>query len=241
MSERPILFSGPMVRAILDGRKTVTRRVLKGAWQAALEGHDHVKTWFAPPDVPAEGIPNQWAESGIWAERWGPRGYNRWLGFSPFRPGDRLWVRETWTHTGTGVWTIADARADGASGVRYHADGPIAGAKYWPSIHMPREFSRISLDVTSVKVERLQSISEAEAVAEGCRGRLGPNPDFPDEWDPSPQEEFRDLWDHINGPGSWEANPWVVAIAFRVVAPDQVSPGGSGEGPPSACAGGPSP
>jgi hypothetical protein len=236
MRERPILFSGPMVRAILDGRKTQTRRVLKP--QPFDDGYFEGDVFCDFVPAPAS---NQAAYARFSAAAVGG-GAVRTETYEPrHKVGDRLWVREAWTHTGDGVWTIADARFVGSAGVRYHADGPVAGAKYWPSIHMPREFSRISLDVTSVKVERLQSISEAEAVAEGCRGRLGPNPEFPDEWDPSPQEEFRDLWDHINGPGSWEANPWVVAIAFRVVAPDQASAGGCGEGPPSACAGGPSP
>lgn len=185
---KPILFSGPMVRAILDGRKTVTRRVLKPQPDEKCLYHS----------IRDANRALRWAE------------------------GDRLWVRETWTHTGDGVWTIADARFAGLPGVRYHADGPIVGAKYWPSIHMPREFSRISLDVTSVKVERLQDISAADSVAEGVEcetcaamqaSACGGNGCF------SSLAAFRDLWSHINGPGSWDANPWVVAISFKRVTP----------------------
>ncbi len=85
------------------------------------------------------------------------------------------------------------------------------------AIHMPRWASRLTLIVEDVRVERLQEISEADARAEGCRGRLGPNPDFPDEWDPSPQEEFSDLWRSLHGPDAWAANPFVAVISFRVI------------------------
>lgn len=85
------------------------------------------------------------------------------------------------------------------------------------SIHMPRWASRITLEITNIRVERLHDITEADAVAEGCPGLLGPNPDFPDEWDPSPVEEYRDLWNTINGSGSWDANPWVWVVEFKRV------------------------
>lgn len=194
MGERPILFSGPMVRAILDGRKTQTRRVLKGIEDLG-DGRFHLFNahggcfGVAEADIPTEA-----------------------LNYPAYEVGDRLWVRETWTHTGDGVWTIANARMALNGRVSYRADGEIAGAKYWPSIHMPREFSRITLEVTGVKVERLQDISESDAEAEGCAG--GYNDDA-SGYRPA-VGDFADLWNSINGPGAWEANPWVVAISFRV-------------------------
>ena len=200
MTERPIIFSGPMVRAILAGRKTQTRRIFTP--QPVDNGGDiTIKGHRGPADYLMRDIaPRFWAR---------------------FAVGDVLWVKETWTHVGVGVWSIANARMAGRGGVRYKADRVIEVAGYWPSIHMPREFSRLSLKVTRVEVERLQEISEEDAVAEGCPGCMGSNPEFPDEWDPLPVEEYRDLWERIHGPGSWDANPWVVAISFEPTANPQ--------------------
>jgi hypothetical protein len=227
MSEKPILFSGPMVRAILDGRKTQTRRVLKPQPPAGVSRLIGPEV-YCPVAVdrhgdeyegkPIFGVYDEDGEFGT-AIR--------------FQPGDRLWVREAHAMIGPAICYRAE-HEEASSG------GPRVDVAWRPSIHMPRWASRITLEVTGVKVERLQDISEADARAEGCSGCLGPNPDFPDEWDPSPQEEFRDLWNSINGPGSWDADPWVVAIAFRVLSREQASASRSGEGPPSACAGGPS-
>ncbi|WWT39814.1 hypothetical protein [Microcystis phage Mwe-JY25] len=248
MAERPIPFIAPMVRAILDGRKTQTRRVLKGYWQQTLEGHDRVKTWFAPSHIPKEGIPNQWAQSGIWAEKWGPRGYNRFLGFCPYRPGDRLWVREAWRTWRDDdelsptdirrIWQEMPPEGDhDRPDVRFEADGAfLHGAprttfspgRLRAGRHLLREFSRITLAVTQVRVERLQDISEADAIAEGpgfvgkhsgevCESvaahRLGgPRWRNARDW-------YADLWDSIHRPGAWDANPWVCVISFNVLQP----------------------
>ena len=178
--ERPLLFSGPMVRAILNGTKTQTRRIVKPNHIAAY--HDGVPSLF----------------SGF------PYGVN----------GDRLWVRETWSHTGDGVWSIAAARMAPTGRPVYAADG--GEGPWWPSIHMPREFSRITLEVVRVRVERLNDCSEADAKAEGC----GLAPALPDctEVEACGQTfraGYAALWNDINGPGSWEANPWVWVITFK--------------------------
>lgn len=195
MRERPILFSSPMVRAVLSGAKTQTRRIVKPLHMATVD---------------AEQFPI--------------------LAMCPYgSPGDQLWARET---------CRAEAIGDeGLCGVRYVADGqfmPIANTReasdrwvqlYWyrgmegatvPPIHMPRWASRITLEITDVRVERLQDISEADAKAEGVSMPDG-TPTPPDFW--SYQQEFRHLWEQINGPGSWDANPWVWAISFRRIEP----------------------
>ena len=129
------------------------------------------------------------------------------------KPGDRLWVRETWHDASSSLHSCALYRADG---IDLHWD------KWTPSIHMPRWASRITLEITSVRVERLQDISEADALAEGI-----PSIDTPGAWTlPIPANPnlpaiylgaFCKLWESINGPGSWAANPWVWAIEFRRV------------------------
>jgi hypothetical protein len=246
MADHPTLFSAPMVRAIIreikqpGSGKTQTRRVLKGAWQHALEGHDEVLTWFAPAHVPKEGIINEWAQSGIWARKNGPRGYNRHLGYVPFRPGDRLWVREAWRLPDT---FDADSPAQFAAGigeigctgpnglVRFEADGcdawrdtygTLPVGRLRASMHLPRSLSRLTLYVTDVRVQRLQDISEEDALAEGAyvakrSGRV--SDDYATmavagHWFASGRSWYADLWNRINGPGAWEANPWICAISF---------------------------
>lgn len=221
MTERPILFSGPMVRAILDGRKTQTRRVLKP--QPFDDGYFEGDVFCDFVPAPAS---NQAAYARFSAAAVGG-GAVRTETYEPrHKVGDRLWVRETWTHTGEGVWTVLNARMALDGAVSYLADGRIAGASYFPSIHMPREFSRITLEVTGVKVERLQDISEADAAAEGLQklpetGRWAVDKDGRsfDRTAFDPRTAFGWLWESINGPGSWEANPWVVAISFKRVSP----------------------
>jgi hypothetical protein len=180
VKERPILFSGPMVRAILDGQKTQTRRIVKP--QPSIEGQE-------PHLVRC------------------PYGV----------PGDRLWVRETW---GEGGMTKP---GDPAS---YAADWPDAGAirKWRPSIHMPRWASRIDLEVTAVRVERLQAITEEDARAEGAAHRIARGGDLSGALEgETPIQHvahFRDLWDSINGERTpWASNPWVWVVSFKRVRP----------------------
>ena len=177
MKERPILFSGPMVRAILDGRKTQTRR----------------------PYNPKAGFPREDGEVT-------PTTADAWTDYGPCpigQPGDRLWVRETWTQNTSGV-------------IWYRADGhSIANGLWRPSIHMPRWASRITLEITRVWVERVQDITEEEAKAEGCCGGHSSIPGY--AFSATPREHFRHIWQSIYG--TWDANPLVWAYEFRRVKP----------------------
>lgn len=205
MKERPILFSAPMVCAILEDRKTQTRRIVKGM---ALDWLSNAK--FTPEYVAM------------------PENY-----FSPYGfAGDRLWVRETW-----GVGCRPDPHDGWRDGIEYRADVayldehdllPLNSAcvpedvdldsyrRGWrPSIHMPRWASRLMLDVTAVRIERLQDISEGDAYREGCNF-VCMRPDGEDcgtaIYGP---HGFLSLWEEINGSGSWDANPWIWVIEFK--------------------------
>lgn len=195
MKERPILFSAPMVRALLAGTKTQTRRVVKPAPQT-VRNHRSA-AW--------DGDPAELMKLLTTAGRRCPYG----------QPGDRLWCRETWlTVNGDDTFYRADYLHDPA-GDRAH------GVAWKPSIHMHRSRSRITLEVTGVRVERLQDISEADALAEGVTPLPGG-----DMWTAGglydgplhaarPQWAYRRLWEQINGPESWAANPWVWVVEFR--------------------------
>lgn len=192
MKERPILFSAPMVQAILDGSKTQTRRVVKPQPSSG----DH----FGFDDKQRLQVP-------AW--------YGLWLLACPYgQPGDRLWVRETWAAPDHGAQLGFDVLAFRAT----HSDSEIPGGRWRPSIHMPRWASRITLEVTGVRVERLQDISEADAMAEGVWRTVSGHYSYGDEYNPSYAtacDAFRGLWESINGPGSWEANPWVWVVEFK--------------------------
>ncbi len=179
MTEKPILFSGPMVKAILEGRKTMTRRVIK--FNASGRVQAHGKQWHIDDS-------------------------NVVLG-APYQPGDHLWVRETWVHIEPDIHPMY--RAD------YKSTTQLAqlalGFKWRPSIFMPRWASRITLEVTGVRAERLQEITETDAISEGVKGGSC-HPDF---W----VGAFRDLWDSINGKKHpWESNPYVWVYEFRRIA-----------------------
>ncbi|WP_085337739.1 hypothetical protein [Serratia marcescens] len=215
MKERPVIFNGEMVRAILDGRKTQTRRVI------ANVGSDNC----IPLQKPTK------TKDGIYTHVMDAPGH----GLCPFgQVGDRLWVRETW----------ADVNHDGHPAIAYRADGGLRVIgeddgeeedpnleKYWfaqwyadlisgaegnwrPSIHMPRWASRIALEITAVRVERLNDISEEDARAEGVS---------PSQHIITPPEAlyrvgFLKLWESIYGEESWGDNPWVWVIEFKQVS-----------------------
>ena len=223
MKERPILFNGPMVRAILEGRKTQTRRVVRPS-----------KRWPQYTICKPDGMTD--AHSVWWH---GPE-YDR-VGVSmdcPFgQPGDRLWVRETWAGSGNEDGHPIDAdgnlvemrdaqifyRADTTPGP-YGCDLLPDGSHYFdswrPSIHMPRWASRILLEVVSVRVERLQEISYDDAEAEGIEQRwtcLNPGTGSYAHAN-DVHDDFRSLWGSIATPGAtWADNPWVWAVEFKAV------------------------
>lgn len=194
MTDKPILFSGPMIRALLEGRKTQTRRVLK------------------PQPVESFSTFSEYADAGI--ER-------RFL--IPHAPGWRLWVREAHYLTDDGESEYAVFAADEASVKEHFTDMQATMASHpsidWskhlrlrPSIHMPRWASRLTLIVTDVRVQRLQEISEADAIAEGMTFPHGM------EWGCDPVDAFRTLWNSLNADRGfgWDANPWVSATTFTV-------------------------
>lgn len=232
MSERPILFSGPMIRAILGGRKTQTRRVvdLSEFGPSGTPGYD----WTWRGQAPVKSIAQQRRYPG---GCWQDVSNDRLMGLCPYgQPGDFLWVREKfqlvrqvaedwYTAPPTIPIVVPDA---GLFEVRYSAtydhDQPKNSACGWrPSIHMPKWAARLWLRITDVRVERLHPMLDADARAEGIRQYVvsGPDPDgrsYQDWVTP-----FKELWDSINAKRgySWESNPWVWVVAFeRVEASD---------------------
>lgn len=201
VKERPILFSGEMVRAILAGTKTQTRRVVKPRPQMVTQ--HRATQWEGDPAV-LLGLLGQ-------AGRKCPYG----------QTGDRLWVREAFAI----VPRTAYAHSEGVQQTLrpddpYNHDAAIyregwtrsrGGFRWRPSIHMPRWASRITLEVTGVRVERLQEISDEDSLAEGIY------PTSTGLYPGSPRAAYSRLWESINGPGSWDANPWVWCVEFKRV------------------------
>ena len=238
MTERPILFSAEMVRAILDDRKTQTRRLMKAQpYPDSIVTVEH----YHQTVIDRHGDMQPGPE--IFGAHWddGECGLRCPYG----APGDTLWVRETWAPHPHGVMRC---------GAVYRADlDAVPDAGRWrPSIHMPRWASRLTLRITDVRVERLQDISEDDARAEGCQARPFPGPWWqgyrdlgdgqmlhqqaigetapdwmiepkqmpPTPWlDQSARDGFRSIWMGLHGPGAWESNPWVWALSFKRVKP----------------------
>jgi hypothetical protein len=220
MTERPILFNGTMVRAILSGAKTVTRRVCR-EMPTAPGLHDLVGgyAWNGNVESPA-------------LVKYDERGVSVW----PFRAsrcggvGDRLYVRETWCSAD--YWTTGRS-PDPPEHIRYAADNSAldhtsapprrldtrdwSDPKRWrPSIHMPRWASRLSLDVVSVGIERLQDITEDDARREGIEPVNGGWGLAGESWScGSARGAFQTLWDLIGGDGAWRVNPWVWRVEFE--------------------------
>jgi hypothetical protein len=226
MTTRPILFSGPMVRGLLEDRKTQTRRIVKPQ-PARHESWDWSWPVLRPGVTPGTRI--------CWRDD--IRQPNLFP-YCPYGvPGDLLWVRESglehravhlFTHDATpGTWWTDDH--GGRYGATYSAaitrDSLLRTHRVRPSIHMPRWASRLTLEITDVRVERLQDISPEDADAE-CFGGMFPGQVLPELF-PGPRDQWAHLsipqcygrlWESINGPGSWDANPWVWAVSFKVHA-----------------------
>lgn len=213
-TERPVIFSGRAVRAILEGRKTQTRRVVRADCQ------DYQRLFLDEQGILRQG--------GMQDQAWTKVG--RWVRCPYGKPGDRLWVRETIERGPDMPCGIAST----LPGIKYSADlSPVPfrdgapfgwcgrAAWHWqrekplPAMFMPRWASRLTLEILSVRVERLQEISENDALAEA--------PTFTEDADPSVSDSigvcmFAHLWDGINGEKApWSSNPWVWALSFKVV------------------------
>ncbi|MGP3095394.1 hypothetical protein ACTVPL_02880 [Serratia marcescens] len=241
MKERPVIFNGEMVRAILDGRKTQTRRVMKvqpessktragDFWFSSkkLESMVHVSD-FMPGNSPIADC------HLFFQEHCCPFG----------QVGDRLWVREAYQGPlfnfdqmetyleDTSKFErpeFCEYRADGGKTPEYYDADDNLRYGWKPSIHMPRWASRITLEITAVRVERLNDISESDAKAEGVRAiennfgngpaycdYLLPNLDDAAEWYNRASDSFKSLWKSIYGAENWSANPWVWVIEFKHV------------------------
>lgn len=197
--EIPILFSTAMVQAILAGRKTMTRRVVKFPLKCPTHQVSIGDNGQAPPA--------RWAK---------------------WQPGDLIWVRETWGIYDRPDTPVYKAGEDGWDDIAREQ------VRFKPSIHMPKSMCRIWLEVTNVRAERLQEISESDAIAEGVeswveeRMKSRPthykvycdldNPNDPATYSSTAKVSFESLWHKINGKESWEANPWVWVVSFKVLS-----------------------
>jgi len=231
MRERPILFKGDMVRAILDGRKTQTRRLLglPEDWSVIDPDINQPVLGMITSKHPKQG------KFGVFITKESNGFRERDIVVCPYgKPGDRIWVRENYR-------PYVDE--NGVSTIQYQADlsqieienteeaanrwmdlrrpeeqwPEMREPKWRPSIHMPRLASRITLEIVSVRVERLQDISEEDAKAEGVVGEQEAAAAGL-EWYDKPRRAFLFLWQSINGPESWDANPWVWVVEFKRVS-----------------------
>lgn len=203
MTERGMIFNAEMVRAVLDGRKTQTRRIVNGV----PSSHDFHGWVLSSTSAKDEG-------KACWAIGKSPLLNKPIRARCPFgEVGDRLWVRETFrVHSrATDVATLVYKASEQQSWTQQTCRVPIEKCnkpavvdKWTPSIHMPRWASRITLEITGVRVERLQDISAEDAAAEGLTGR-------------AKMHDFGVLWSSIYGDESWQANPWVWVIEFKRV------------------------
>lgn len=226
MKERGILFNGEMVRAVLDDRKANTRRIVTPQPHSY---HDNSLVWAKRlPQGKRHWTPVFWQDGKL---------LDLGLSLCPYgRPGDRLWVREAW-RVGSGYDELPGSKFTSPS-IYYEADGDKKGAgfelgRYRHARFMPRWASRITLEITDVRAERLNDISEEDAIAEGvepncglldhtnCKDHFGEWLMYPLEkyegGEPaySAKESFSTLWESINGEGSWDANPWVWVVEFK--------------------------
>ena len=193
MSAKPILFNTEMVRAILDGRKTVTRRLIKPQHLRVLNSIYHREH----PEVPDKTLLEVLCEP-------------------PYHPGDILYVRETWFNNGSRYMY----RANYSESEKFYCDGKEIAMKWYPSIHMPKKAARIWLKVMDVRVKRLQDIDDDGAKEEGANYKNGKNVGLEEKMRRTAVERFAELWDStiknkdLDKYG-WNANPWVWVIEFE--------------------------
>ncbi|WP_337037778.1 MULTISPECIES: hypothetical protein [Pseudescherichia] len=204
MKSRGMIFNAEMVRAILDGRKTQTRRIMKNQ----------------PAELPSSPVSITRIDTGF---QWYANDGVSSVFTCPFgQPGDRIWVREAFRVMGcaTDVARLMYKASERNSFTESTRTVPVASCtkqpsqKWTPSIHMPRWASRILLEITDVRVERLNSISEEDARAEGCAGGHDSIPDY--HYSATPHEHFRHVWTSIYGEESW-SSAWVWVIEFKRV------------------------
>ena len=195
--ERPILFSTKMIQAIFAGNKTMTRRAFK--YQPSGDCEDLMVDHYNPIrydkdgfSFPGEEVFGAFSDDGTFGIKC-PYG----------KPGDRLWVRETWTWEGDTSWRDACKMGSFWYKADHEFDKQFGPSKWKSSIHMPRIASRLILDIVEIKAERLNAISTEDAKKEG----VGPG---------VPIMQFAELWESINGVGSWNLNLWVWVITFRL-------------------------
>lgn len=232
MKERPILFNADMVCAVLDGRKTQTRRIIQSpAKNMQASGHKVIEYREPGDKWYGEHVFSMRNQGGTWCD------YTKeqFLAKCPFSVvGDRLWVRESFYEHGHwqgGGYDPEDSYFVSDKQVLFPADGIQRPSErkredFWrsrPSIHMPRWASRITLEITSVRVERLQDISAEDVTAEGIK-TLGESMWGSQWWVDAPQAAINDahlqfsiIWSKIYGEESWHANPWVWVIEFKRV------------------------
>lgn len=235
----PIIFSGPMVRALLEGRKTMTRRLAwHEGWYCACDGRRVGSKKFNASGI---RVCAKCGASGGLIFKAGPTPWQK------VQPGDRLYVRENWAPGHAEYKDIVIYQADGIRGAwMYDGDGVrflnrtgfvnglanpdlrgnwIGPPKKWrPCIHMPRKYSRLTLEVTAAKIEKLHAIAEADAIAEGIEyemsttsGRFYRNYVMePGECPHPPYGSFSSLWRSLHGDDGWDSNPEVVALSFKV-------------------------
>lgn len=242
MKERGMIFNAEMVRAILDGRKTQTRRIMKDqpsdGFHPTHNGYDLDLNahWYTPSVVDKNGYlqPAKKDVFGVADENEGRT--------CPFGAvGDRIWVRETWAEAGAGAPDLKLYRANYPEHVPTHYENvpPASDIRWTPSIHMPRRASRITLEITGVRVEQLDKISEEDSIAEGMQGVICPSckgdPDYSTtQYDPdtlaavdeipcqsceSNRSKFFALWDSIYGEANHCMGDWVWVIEFKVASP----------------------
>ena len=195
MRERPILFSAEMVRALLAGRKTQTRRLVKA---------EHLLTTQAPDEVLGTLPPWLLDQASVYC----PHGFK----------GDRLWVKECFAPCHEKE-NHAGAKAGFTYRADWSSDEEVSRDFRWrPSIFCTRAASRITLEIESVRAERLQAVSEADAQAEGVTHYCDDPKCEACQGEPN-RKAYSYVWREIKGPGSWDANPWVWVITFKCIAP----------------------